>query len=138
MKYRGARYDGPRWESVRGRVTRDIDSKEVLEDIQIAEGNALGDFVYTIPGGQRNILTEFHYVPEEPRYQDMKDGEWKRLWHEFVCATDDAGIRAKGQDYVELFSEPRCVPEARKQGLSAEASFDLSTGWDCRKMSQRK
>ena len=55
-----------------------------------------------------------------------------------MCATDDAGLRAKAQDFVELFSEPRCVPEARKQGLSAEASFDLSTGWDCRKMTHRK
>ena len=68
----------------------------------------------------------------------MKDGEWKRLWHDFVGTTDGAGLRAKSQDYAELLSEPMRVPEAQTQGLSAEASFDLSTGWDCRKMSHRK
>ena len=93
-----------------------------MEDIQVVEGSALGDYIYEIPGGQRNIVTEFHYVPEEPRYNDMKDGEWKQLWHEFISCFGNGPHGLPKAVYKQLLKGKNYAP---RKALALEHDTDL-------------
>ena len=77
-KFVAAGSKGPPWEQVIRRITRDLDTKEILEDIDVRgvpNGKLFGD----IPGGPRNVETHFYYeVPPCTHVEKSKSKGSKR------------------------------------------------------------
>ena len=74
----------PPWSRVRRRATRDLDSGDIIEDVDIPRSADSDDrrWIYDLPrtSGLRNIMTEFNYEEsEDSKMVEVKDGKWKRI-----------------------------------------------------------
>ena len=91
---------GPAWEDVTRRKVYDMDTEEMIEDVEIAKGSDEADYQYeisSIEGSEkfRNIRTVLTY-------------------------------RAGKSDVCEVYSPPRIVEEAARQGMRPGFSLDLT------------
>ena len=58
--------NGPSWDHVKRRVTYDLDTKKVIQDLLVQDQPTGYDWLASLPEGVRNISTRFYWEPPEP------------------------------------------------------------------------
>ena len=74
----------------------------------------------------------------EDHWADFRETRFTRQQRKLLFGQKEKSKASFPVDVAEVFSPPRVVEEAKKQGYSGGGSYDLITGWDLSKAEDRK
>ncbi len=74
----------------------------------------------------------------EDHWADFRETQFTRQQRKLLFGQKEKSKASFPVDVAEVFSPPRVVEEAKKQGYSGGGSYDLITGWDLSKAEDRK
>ena len=134
--------EGPKWKQVIRRIVRDSETRRVLDDTQIVPGIPQHKCIRTLLGRHAHVITEFWHV--SPSNTSPRKAEWKPSAHQHrqlksqvkVCCAVHAKPR-RSCLVMEVFSPPRFALENHDKQYTTR-SYDLSTGYDFRRATDRK
>eukprot|EP00435_Cladocopium_sp_Y103_P013904 s3466_g3.t1 len=146
-------HDGPQWHKVIRRIVRSASNFQIIADHSFAAGTMQKHTLHPIHAPDQHVITEFHFVgpacfSAASRKVPESASSWKptprqvrqlqsqvKVSHE-VCSAERVpeGDRIR---LMEVFSPPRFAPVVEAQGFKAK-SYDLKTGYDLSKASDRK
>ena len=131
---------GPLWSSIRRRVVTDLDTNTILFDECINPQEGKSKYNHPLPKHVMHTRTEFWFTPQELSLavETLPVHQLRQLESQVRSASCSQMSDLEGKPFLvaEVFSPPRCAPVAEQLGFAAR-SYDLKTGYDFRRKSDR-